>query len=312
MAHKGGKKVVAVVGSGFVVTAIVRRLSRDKALDVRVAPVDAGLRRPSALARFFADAKPERVVNAWSDTGGVAYVVAHSAEIMRNNTLASLGMYDAARRAGVKKIVNLISNSTYPETENKVMRESDWWSGALLPAVVSIGSAGKHLWALSEVYRMQYDIAATNLVIGNAYGTGDHFDGPRAYALQGLIAKIVRARRAGEPSISIWGTGKPVRDWLYADDLADAVSLALNIETDAQPINIASGSGVSIQRLAYYIREIVGYEGVFTFDTSRPDGAASKVMDISRAKRVLGWEPKTLLLEGLKKTIIWHTENSTV
>jgi GDP-L-fucose synthase len=138
------------------------------------------------------------------------------------------------------------------------------------------------------------------------YGPGDHFDEKRSHALGALIMKFVEAKKMDLPTVTIWGTGKPVREWLYVDDGAEALVRALEIEQTIEPINIGVGKGISILEMANMIKEEVGYRGRIILDPSKPDGAPYKTMNVDKMRKILNWEPKTNLKDGIKKTINWY------
>jgi len=181
--------------------------------------------------------------------------------------------------------------------------------GPLHEYVLAYGFAGKASWVQSWAYHKQYGFETINLIIPNLYGPGEHFDETRSHALGGLIMKFVEAKRKNKPEVVVWGTGKPVREWLYVDDGAEILIKSLEIEPTIEPINVGVGKGISILELAKLIKEAVGYEGKVVLDKSKPDGAPHKTMNNARLKEVFGWEPPTSLGEGVKKTVEWYITN---
>jgi len=303
------KKKIIVLGDGFIAARISAHLKGDTHYAIISAFHDMHVGRLPSIKKFFAETRPEYVINGWSDTGGIGYSMGFPANIITNNMRAILNIYEASHESGVKKIINLISNSTYPQETGGRMEESRWWSGPWHPSAIPIASSGKQLWAMSYAYHAQYGLAHTNLIIGNVYGPGDYFDEARSYALQALIIKITKAYHMHTKEVLVLGTGKPVRDWLYIDDLTAAVKKAIDTETDIQPINIGSGTGISIRNLAYTIQKIIGYTGSLSFDSMQRDGAPYKVMDIRRAQKILFWKPRMTFANGLAQTIAWYLKN---
>jgi GDP-L-fucose synthase len=141
------------------------------------------------------------------------------------------------------------------------------------------------------------------------YGPEDHFDEVRSHAMGALIMKMVKAKRENLPEVLVWGSGNPVREWLYVDDLVELMLRAIDVETGIQPINVGKGEGITIREMAEKIKEAVGYGGKIVFDKTRPDGAAYKVMNVARMEEIFKWIPPTPLIEGIKQTVDWHSQN---
>lgn len=251
------------------------------------------------------------VVHAATFIGGIRFGLDHPAEIFYNNTLLSANLFESAREFGIQRIINPISNCSYPRDVFPEFKEELWWAGPLDDSVLVYGLVRKASYVQSLAYYRQYGLETINLIVPNMYGPGDHFDEIRSHALGALVMKIARAKRAGQPSVVVWGSGKPVREWLYVDDCVEAIRRAMGIPHYVEPINIGVGSGVSIAELAEHIKREVGYTGTFEFDRSKPDGAPHKVMNIERCKHVLGWWPRTSLDEGIRKTVRWYLENAS-
>jgi GDP-L-fucose synthase len=230
-------------------------------------------------------------------------------DIFYNNILMSTNLMDAAMRHKVKKFINPISNCTYPARLTKNFNESEWWDGPLHESVMVYGYARKASWVQSYAYKKQYDFDTINLILPNMYGPGDHFDEERSHALGALIMKFIEAKRRDKKEVVAWGTGKPIREWLYVDDGAEALVRSLDIKPFIEPVNVGVGYGVSIRELAEKIKEKTGYAGGIVFDTSKPDGAPYKTMDNTRLKEIYRWVPKTSLDEGLEKTVKWYLKN---
>lgn len=221
----------------------------------------------------------------------------------------STNLMEASRLAKVKRFINPISNCSYPGHLTKNFKEGQWWDGPLHESVLVCGFVRKASWVQSWAYHKQYGFVTINLILPNMYGPGDHFDDNRSHALGALIMKFIEAKRQDHPEVVVWGTGKPIREWLYVDDGAEALLRALDIEPISEPINVGIGKGVSIFELAEIIKETVGYKGKIIFDTSKPDGAPYRIMDNTRLKNFLNWVPQTSLSEGIQKTIEWYINN---
>jgi len=248
------------------------------------------------------------VFHAAAFVGGIKFGLAHPGEIYYNNSLINTHMFELAREFGVRRIVNPISNCSYPRDLDREFREDAWWNGPLDESVFVYGFVRKASYVQSWGYYRQYGVETINLVVPNMYGPQDHFDEVRSHALGALVMKIASAHRLGRPEVVVWGSGNPVREWLYVDDCVEAMLRAVTIPHTVEPINIGVGTGVSIRELAEMIAEEVGYRGTLRYDTSYPDGAPYKVMNVDRCAAVFRWRPRTSLREGVARTIRWYLE----
>lgn len=269
------------------------------------------LRQESEVCTLFDEVKPDFVMNCASFVGGIQWGLRRSADIFDNNIRMIANVYKSAQRVGVKRIVNPISNCVYPARAS-FFREGEIWDGALHETVEIYGLLRKLSWAGAKAYGKQYGLDTINLVFSNMYGPEDHFEEERSHALGALIMKIVRAKQQGQPEVIIWGTGTPVREWLYVDDAAHAMIKALDLEPTDAFINIGVGKGISVWDMAQKIRQIVGFEGKLTLDPSKPDGAPYKTVDGSKGKSLMKWQPETIFETGLEQTIRWYLNDSAL
>ena len=245
------------------------------------------------------------VFNCAAYVGGIQFGLQREADIFSNNMLMTVNLLRACQESGVKKIVNPISNCAYPG-ELSLFKEEDFWSGALHPSVLVYGMCRKMAVIGSHAFRRQYGLSCTNIILSNMYGPRDHFDPERSHALGALVHKIASAKINGEKQVVVWGSGTPIREWLYVDDGAKAVCLGEQIDTDDEIINIGCSSGVSIISLAESIASEIGYEGELLLDKSKPDGAPHKTVDGTRGAKLMGWQPGTTLQHGIRETINWY------
>jgi len=249
------------------------------------------------------------ILHAATYVGGIQFGYAHAAELYYNNALMHANLFQVAHEFHVKRIINPISNCSYPSDISEAFREENWWQGELDESVMVYGFIRKGSWMQSWGYWKQYGLETINLIVPNMYGPDDHFEEVRSHALGALVMKIARAKQAKEPEIIVWGSGEPIREWLYVDDCVEAMMRAVNLPHTEKPINIGVGYGVSILELAEMIQKELGYTGKLTPDTSKPDGAPYKVMDIERCRQLCGWVPSTSLNDGLRQTIDWYLNN---
>lgn len=304
------KKVFVPGGNGFLGQRVVQKLTEKGISFVSLSLRDGiDFRDFNQTKELFSKEKFDTVINCAAFVGGIQFGYEKPGEIFYNNILMVTTLMEAARLTGVERFINPISNCSYPGHLTKDFKEEEWWDGPLHESVLVYGFVRKASWVQSWAYYKQYGFVTINLILPNMYGPGDHFDETRSHALGALIMKFVEAKKRKLPEVVVWGTGKPVREWLYVDDGAQALIRAMEIEPTIEPINVGVGFGVSISELARLIKETVGYEGKIVFDPSKPDGAPHKTMDNTRLKKIFNWVPPTTLKEGIAATVAWYMGN---
>lgn len=304
------KKIFVAGNTGFLGKRVVKRLKEEK-MNYVGASLDTGIdfRDRNQTENFFSKEKPDILINCAAFVGGIKFGLEHEGEIFYNNVLINANLIECSRKYAIKRFINPISNCSYPDVTRRDFKEKEWWSGHLHPSVLVYGFVKKGTWVQSYAYHNQYGMDFINFLVPNMYGPGDHFDEVRSHALGALIMKIVKAKEEKLPKVIVWGTGKPIREWLYVDDCVEAFVRTLTIPPSLEPINIGQGIGISIRDLARLIKEIVGYKGRLVFDTSRPDGAPYKVMNVDKFKKIFNWLPPIKLEDGIKKTVKWYYKN---
>ena len=303
-------KVFVPGGNGFLGQRIVKKLRENRVNYVSLSFRDGiDFREFNQTKALFEKEKFEAVINCAAFVGGIQFGYERPAELYYNNTLMATNLMEAARLTGVKKFINPISNCSYPSHLTKDFKEDEWWDGPLHESVLVYGFVRKASWVQSWAYYQQYGFRTVNLILPNMYGPGDHFEEKRSHALGALIMKFVKAKIGHLPTVTIWGSGEPIREWLYVDDGAEVLVKALEIEKLLDPINVGVGKGISIINLANLIKEIVGYDGDLILDKSKPDGAPYKTMNNERMKKILNWVPPTRLRDGIKNTVDWYINN---
>lgn len=301
-------KILVAGSSGFLGTHVVRKLKEAK-LDYVPASLSLGndLRDFKKTRELFKKNNFDYVINCAAFVGGISFGYEKPGELYWNNIMISTNLMEIARLYGIKRFVNPISNCTYPGQLIDQFNEDNWWEGELHESVLSYGFARKASWVQAWSYFKQYGFETMNLILPNMYGPGDYFDEKRSHALGALIKKIVDAKIQRKPKVVVWGTGKPVREWLYVEDAADILIKSLSAAFTIDPINIGVCKGITIRDLSYLIKDTVGYKGKLVFDLVKPDGAPHKVMNNLRMlKHFMGWLPPTKLEEGIKKTVDWY------
>jgi GDP-L-fucose synthase len=252
--------------------------------------------------------KPTQILNCASYVGGIQFGAKHPVEIFQNNLQITLSLLDAAKELGVGRIVNPISNCAYPGKAT-LFKEDEFWDGPLHDSVLVYGFVRKAFWVGSWAYAQQYDLDVMNIILSNMYGPEDHFEEERSHALGALIMKFVKAKKENAPFVNVWGSGKPVREWLHVDDGAEAMVRSLDAAKTLEPVNIGVAEGISIIDMAEKIKAFVGFEGEIMLDPSKPDGAPYKTVDGSKGEQLLNWAPSIPFDQGVKDTIDWYLAN---
>lgn len=303
------RKIFIAGGTGFLGSHLIKKMAKENLPYVASSlSVGVDFRDIKQLEEFFKKEKPGVVVNAAAFVGGIQFGYTRPAEIFFNNILIGANLIECARIFSTNLFINIIPNCTYPGAADKPFKEHEWWDGPLHESVLSYGAARKASWVNAWAYHKQYGMKFVNLIMANMYGPGDHVDEVRAHALSALVKKIITAKKNKARKVVVWGSGKPVREWLYVEDAVEAVIRALSIEPVIEPINVGPGKGVSVRDLAHLIKKTVGYNGELVFDKTHPDGAPYKVFNIAKCKKLLGWVPSTDLKYGIKKTADYFSE----
>jgi GDP-L-fucose synthase len=304
------KKVVVLGGAGFLGANVVAALQK-RGYDVEACSRRTGVdaRDERCLSEHLRQIKPAIVINCAAHVGGIAYNAQCPVTVFEDNLLLGYTIVRAAYRSGVSKLVSIMPNCTYPG-EMDLYAEERWWDGPMHPTVLTYGMPRKAAWVQAWAYQQEYGFNSIHVVLPNLFGPRDHFDIIRSHALGALIRKISDARRDGAETVEIWGTGEPVREWMYVEDAAEGIARATESYNGIEILNLGCGQGISIRDLAQMVREEAGWKGSFRYDTSRPDGAQCKIIDVTRMRRALdGWMPPTPFREGIAKTIRWYADH---
>jgi len=303
-------KIYVAGHAGLVGSALVRRL-RGAGYNnlILQSQADLDLRDQALVAAFFAQERPDYVFLAAARVGGIWANQTHPAEFIYDNLMIQTNIIHQAYLHGVKKLLFLGSSCIYPKFSPQPMREEYLLDGKLEPTNEPYAVAKIAGIKMCQSYNRQYGTRSIAVMSTNLYGPGDNFDPKNSHVIPGLIRKFHEAKSAGAPEVVIWGTGTPRREFLYADDLADAcLFLMLRYESD-EIINIGTGRDLTIRELAELIATVVGFQGRLVFDPNYPDGTPRKLLDNSRL-RAMGWQASTQLPEGLAKTYARFLENT--
>lgn len=294
-----GRRIWVAGHRGMLGSALMRRLADEAPAELLHATrEELDLRDPGAVEDWARDRKPEIVFVPAGTVGGIRANMTYPADFLRDNALISINVIDAAFRAGAEKLVYVASSAVYPVDAAQPLTESALMTGPLEPAHSGYAFAKLAGIKMCETYRSQFGCDFISVLPTNLYGPADTYDLENAHVVPALIRKAHEARQRGDRDLQIWGSGASRRDFLHVDDCADAMAHLAATYSGGAPVNVGSGTDVSISELASLVMETVGLEGALVCDRSKPDGAPRRLLD-TRTLNGLGWHPKITLQEGL-------------
>lgn len=295
--------------NGLVGSALVRRLEGEGFRNLLLrSRQELDLLESAAVDRFFEEEKPDHVFMAAAKVGGILANSRYPAEFIRENLRMQGNVIEAARQAGVGRLLFLGSSCIYPRSAPQPMKEGDLLTGPLEPTNAPYAVSKIAGITMCQAYNRQYGTEFITAMPTNLYGPGDNFDLETSHVVAALIRKFHLARLRGENRVVVWGTGTPRRELLHVDDLADACLLLMRTPDPPEITNIGTGEDVTIRELAETIARITGFEGSIEFDASQPDGTPRKLLDVHRIHS-LGWTHQIPLEEGLRLTWAWFVES---
>ncbi len=292
-----GKRVYVAGHKGMVGSAIVRRLAQERC-EVLTADRSVDLREQAAVRTWFAQSCPDVVIIAAAKVGGILANDSFPAQFLYDNLMIEANLIDASYRAGAEKVLFLGSSCIYPKFAAQPIREEALLTGPLEPTNESYAIAKIAGIKLCQAYRREYGCDYISAMPTNLYGPGDNYDLRSSHVLPALIRKAYEAREAGAASMEIWGSGTPRREFLHTDDLAEGCVFLLKHYSGEEHINLGSGTDITIGELAALVCDIVGFSGMITRDTSKPDGTPRKLMSGEKIA-AMGWSPRISLREGI-------------
>ncbi|HVV27188.1 MAG TPA: GDP-L-fucose synthase [Rhizomicrobium sp.] len=297
-----GKKAWVAGHKGMAGSAIVRRLAAENCTILTADRSDLDLLRQDAVEDWMASNKPDAVFLAAATVGGIMANASRPAEFLYDNLVIETNIIHAAHRVGVKKLLFLGSSCIYPKLAPQPMKEEALLTGPLEPTNEWYAIAKIAGIMLCRSYRKQYGDDFISAMPTNLFGRGDRYDLQQGHVVAALIMKIEAAKRTNSETVELWGTGTPRREFLYVDDMADALVFLMKNYSDESHVNVGTGTDMTILELAQTIARIVGWRGRFTFDPAKPDGTPRKVMDVSKLTG-MGWTAKTPFNEAMEKTL---------
>ena len=304
-----GRRVWVAGHRGMVGAAIVRRLARENCEILTADRRQLDLTRQAEVEAWLAANRPDAVFLAAARVGGIVANNAHPAAFIYENLAIETNVIHGAWRVGVKKLLFLGSSCIYPKFAPQPMPESSLLTGALEPTNQWYAVAKIAGLKLCEAYRRQHGCNFVTVMPTNLYGPGDNYDLESSHVAAALMVKAHRAKLAGAPTIEVWGTGTPRREFLYVDDLADACVFLMRHYEGAEALNVGVGEDLTILELAQLIAKVVGWQGKYVLNPQRPDGTPRKLLDVSRVN-ALGWRATTGLEEGLRQAYAWFLANA--
>ena len=304
-----GKRVYVAGHRGMVGSAIVRRLATEKCELLTATRSDVDLTRQEQVEAWFADHRPEAVFLAAAKVGGILANDSFPADFLYENLMIEANIIRAAYESGVEKLLFLGSSCIYPKLATQPISESELLVGPLEPtnewyAVAKIAGI-----KLCQAYRRQHGADFISAMPTNLYGTGDNYDLESSHVLPALVRKIHEAKTSGAPSVTVWGSGSPLREFMHADDCADALVFLMKHYSGHEHINVGTGEEISIRDLAVMIARTADFGGEIVMDPSKPDGTPRKLMDSSRLAR-LGWKSTIALSDGIARTLTEYAESA--
>lgn len=307
MRYLAGKKILLTGGAGFLGQHLFKELIKKGA---KKENIEIPRSKTCDLTRLENVKKvvkgKEIVIHLAGLVGGIGFNKEFPGRMIYENLIMGVQLFEEARKAGVEKLVAIGTVCSYPKFTPVPFKEENLWQGYPEETNAPYGLAKKMLLVMSQAYRKQYGFNSIFLLPVNLYGPGDNFDPKFSHVIPALIRKISEAKKNKKKSITVWGTGKATREFLYAKDCAKAVVLATEKYNKSEPVNIGSGFEISIKDLVELIAKLMSFDGKICWDKTKPDGQPRRRLDVSRAKREFGFKAKIDFKEGLKKTIEWY------
>jgi len=291
-------------GRGFLGSHVVDALQM-RGVDVYVSSsAEHNLLSTDGRYWLIEETKPDVIIHLAADVGGIGLNAEHPGRLFYNNAIMGLELMELARTRGVERFVSVGTACEYPAGA-ELLKESRIWEGYPVHVTAAYGMAKKMVMVQGQVYRDEYGFDARHVIPTNLFGPRDHFDPEYGHVIPSIILKVAEADRNDEDIVSLWGSGFATRDFLYVTDAAEGIARACEVESLEGPVNLGSGIETSIRQAAEEIANQYGWNGLFAWDTSRPDGQKRRVMSIDAAKELLDWEPSTSLGWGIDRTIAW-------
>ena len=301
------QRICVTGGAGFLGKHLINKLQAHGAKEIFVPNYpDYDLVKESDIQRMIREAQPDVIIHLAAKVGGIGANREHPGEFFYDNLMMGVQLIHNAWKMGVSKFVAIGTICAYPKFTPIPFREEDLWEGYPEETNAPYGLAKKMLLVQSQAYREEYGYNSIFLLPVNLYGPGDNFNPESSHVIPALIRKCLEAKEQGASEIVAWGDGSPTREFIYAEDAAEGISLATMRYNSSDPVNIGSSFEISIKDLTELIAKLTGFEGDIRWDTTKPNGQPRRKLDTSRAKERFGFEAKTSFEDGLRQTIDWY------
>lgn len=302
-------QIIVTGGSGFLGSAVVNKL-RARGYHKLFVPRsrEYDLRDQGKIIKLYGDAKPQVVIHLAAVVGGIGANRANPGKFFYDNAIMGIQMIEYARRFGVQKFIAVGTVCAYPKFATVPFKEDELWNGYPEETNAPYGLAKKMMLVQAQAYREQYGFNTIYLLPVNLYGPADNFDLETSHVIPALIRKCVEAKQNHDSEIMLWGDGSPTREFLFVEDAAEAIVLAMERYNEPDPVNLGTGEEIAIRDLAQMIAREVGFEGAIRWDPTKPNGQPRRCLDITRAEHCLGFRAKYSLREGIAKTVAWFSE----
>lgn len=310
MTDLASKRITVTGGAGFLGSVLVKRLEKAGCRHIFVPKIeDYDLIRPEAIKKLIRDARPEVIIHLAAVVGGIGANRENPGKFFYENLMMGVELMEAARLNGVEKFTAIGTICAYPKFTPVPFKEEDIWAGYPEETNAPYGLAKKMMLVQAQAYRQQYGFNAIFLLPVNLYGPGDNFRPESSHVIPALIKRFSETVEKGGKEITVWGTGRATREFLYVEDCAEGIALATEKYDKPEPVNIGAGFEISIKDLAELIARLTGFKGRINWDTTKPDGQPRRCLDTSRALKEFGFKARTGFEEGLRKTIDWYKAN---
>ena len=308
-----GLRVLVTGGQGFLGRHVLARLVSERCEAV-ASPSRAtlDLRKPEAVFSAFEEVRPHVVIHLAARVGGIGANQKHPGTFWHDNIVMGANVLEAARLAGVRRLVVVGTVCAYPKHTPVPFRETDLWNGYPEETNAPYGVAKRALATGMDAYRREFGLGGAFLLPANLYGPGDNFDFETSHVIPAMVRKCVEAIDTGASVVTLWGTGRPSREFLHVKDAADAVVRAAAVIDEPSPMNLGTGREVTMKELAALVAKTTGFRGSLAWDPSRPDGQLRRSLDTGEAQRRIGWKASTSLEDGLRETVDWYRSARTM
>ena len=304
-----GSKALVTGGTGFFGRGICKALETRGAEVIAVNSDTVNLLDIEETILFLESTKPDYCIHAAGYNGGIEFNRMYPADILYANTVMGLNLHHACEYMKVKKVLSIMTSCAYPDTGMELLKEETFWDGLPNKTIRAHGIAKRTLQTAAEAYGEQYDLKSVTACVTNLYGPNDTFNLVRTKVVGALIRKFVEADIDAEDEVECWGTGDPMREFMYVDDAGEAVVQALEKYEDSSiPLNIGTGKDISIKELVEIIVEAISYTGEVYWNTDKPDGQMKKLLDTTRMREIIDIDPLSTY-DGIRKTIKWYIQN---